>query len=111
MNISFSLTINEFLSGKKTCTRRRWKASTAEKFKKGSVHTAISCLPFLPGYRRLAIIRATQDAYIEKLRDMPETDLKAEGGMCGTIGEFIDFIKGEKEEGVYVARFEIIEWL
>lgn len=111
MNISFRMTAYELVYGLKSCTRRRWKASTAAHFKAGTVHVGWSNLPRVSGARRLARIRATQDAYLERLGDLPLADLKAEGGMCETVEEFIRLIEGDPDEQLYVARFEIVEVL
>jgi len=111
MNISFAKTEKELLAGLKTCTRRRWKASTAAKYRKGTLHTAWSQDTRVKGARRLAIIRATADAYPERLGDMPESDLEAEGGMCKTRGEFIALVEGTSDEVLYVAWFEIVEFI
>ncbi len=111
MNISFALTEDELLAGIKGATRRRWKAVTAKRFRKGTVHTAWSKLPRVPGARRLAIIRAKEDAYLEPLGQMSPRDLEEEGGMCDTVEEFILLVGGRPEEELYVARFEVIEYL
>jgi hypothetical protein len=111
MNISFRKTAYELVNGLKTCTRRRWKPRTAMQFKADTVHVGWSNLTRVAGARRLAMIRATTDAYLERLGDMPEADLAAEGGMCETVGEFITLIEGRPDELLYVARFELVEVL
>jgi hypothetical protein len=111
MNISFQKTAWELVHGLKTCTRRRWKPRTAAQFRARTVHVGWSHLTRVAGARRLVVIRATQDAYLERLGDMPEADLIAEGGMCATVGEFITLIEGHPDEQLYVARFELVEVL
>ncbi|MGE0133277.1 MAG: hypothetical protein AB7U82_34805 [Blastocatellales bacterium] len=110
MIISFALTEKEFLAGVKTCTRRRWKPATAARFKRGTIHYAWSNLPFVDGAHQIGKIRATADAYQERLGDMPAADLLAEGGMVGTVAEFIKLIEGSPDELIWVARFEILEY-
>ena len=110
MIVSFALTEAEFLAGKKTCTRRRWKPEHAEHWKAGTVHHAWSKVPYAKGARFLGLIRATADAYLERLADMPIADLAAEGGMCATIDDFIALVEGRPDEKLYVARFEVIEY-
>ena len=94
----------------KTVTRRRWAARTARQFRAGTIHQAWSKVPFARGARKLGTIRATADAYQERLGDMPTADLAAEGGMCATIPEFILLIEGTPDELVWVARFEVLEF-
>lgn len=106
MIISFALTEQELLAGKKTVTRRRWKPVTAAKFKAGTTHQAWSNLPYVAGARKLGTIRATSDAYQERLGDISAADLLAEGGMCATVEEFCQLFGGDPDEIIWVARFE-----
>lgn len=110
MIISFALTEKEFLSGIKTCTRRRWKPATAARFKRGTIHYAWNNLPFVDGAQQIGKIRATTDAYQERLGDMPAADLLAEGGMCASVAAFIALIEGTPDELIWVARFEILQY-
>lgn len=109
MIVSFALTEAEFLAGRKTVTRRRWKPAHADHWKAGTLHQAWSKVPYAKGARLLGTIRATHDAYLERLADMPLEDLAAEGGMCATVEEFIALIEGTPDEKLFVARFEIVE--
>lgn len=109
MIISFAFTEKEFLAGLKTVTRRRWKPRTAKQFRAGSIHYAWSKVAFAPGARKLATIRAVQDAYQERLGDITESELLAEGGMCKTVEEFCRLFGGDPNEIIWVARFEIME--
>jgi hypothetical protein len=111
MNISFALTEDELLAGLKRASRRRWKTVTASRFRKGTVHTAWSRIPRVPGARKLAVIRATADAYLEPLGRMTPRDLEEEGGMCETVEEFIMLVEGTPEEELYVVCFEVVEYL
>lgn len=108
MIISFALTEKELLAGLKTVTRRRWKPVTAAKFKAGTIHQAWSRVPFVPGARRLGTIRATADAYQERLGNITHADLRAEGGMCRTVDEFLALFDGDPNELIWVARFEVV---
>ncbi len=108
MIISFALTEKELLAGLKTVTRRRWKPVTAARFKAGSIHQAYSNLPYVAGARKLGTIRATQDAYQERLGNISAADLLAEGGMCATAEDFISLFGGDPDEIIWVARFEFI---
>lgn len=110
MIISFALTEKEFLAGLKTVTRRRWKPITASRFKQGTKHQAWSNLPYVTGARKLGTIRATADAYQEPLGAITATDLLAEGGMCGTVEEFLTLFQGKPDELIWVARFEVLEF-
>lgn len=110
MIISFALTEAEFLAGKKTVTRRRWKPAHADHFKADTLHQAWSKVPYAKGARLLGTIRVTRDAYLERLADMPVEDLAAEGGMCATVEDFIRLIEGKPDEKVYVLRFEVVEY-
>lgn len=106
MIISFALTEQELLTGKKTVTRRRWKPVTAAKFKAGTIHQAWSNLPYVTGARKLGTIKASADAYQERLADISAADLLAEGGMCASTEEFCQLFGGDPDEIIWVARFE-----
>lgn len=106
MIISFALTEKELLAGLKTVTRRRWKPLTAARFKAGTIHQAYSKLPYVNGARKLGTIRATADAYQERLGDISAADLMAEGGMCQTVEEFLALFPCDPHELIWVARFE-----
>lgn len=110
MNISFQKTQDEFLQLKKTVTRRLWKPRTAERFKIGSIHSALSHLPYSPNSRRLGAIRAVKDAYSENLSQITLSELKAEGGRWRSENEFfLEFVKDIARDlpnlEVSVARF------
>lgn len=109
--ISFAKTINEFCLRRKTVTRRRWTARTAARFRKGTIHEAWSQTPRVKGAHRIGSLIATEHAYLEKLQNMPQSDLQAEGGLCETVEEFIRLIDGEPDELVWVCRFDVVEVL
>lgn len=110
MIISFSLTEKEFLSGKKTCTRRAWSKAQMGKWLSAwkndkHVHDAWNKLPFVQGAKKIGKIKLSCKPYWEQLRNMPESDLEAEGGMCKTIGEFCSLIGKNPDDIVTVIRF------
>ncbi|MCT7953520.1 hypothetical protein NG798_27365 [Ancylothrix sp. C2] len=124
MIISFSITSklakekgvdDPLLTGTKTVTRRLWKQSTAEKyqriFKNQEVVYAWDNAPYVLGSKQIATIILTHQPYQEKLGDMPENDLLAEGGLWGTKDEFIRCVcKGKPNPDlvVWVCRFKVV---
>jgi hypothetical protein len=113
MILSFSKTLDEYLSGTKTVTRRSWKASHMKtwqkQFDKGNyIHQAWSALPFIEGAYELHSFKLTCRPYWEQLADMPASDLIAEGGMCQTLDEFYELIGMTPDETVAVVRFNVL---
>jgi hypothetical protein len=113
--ISFSLTTKEFLSGRKTVTRRRWKPRHLEMWQRlwdtrQLEHDAWDKSPRFGG-KKIGRFRLTCRPYLERLADMPKSDLVAEGGMVETLGEFILLIGGAPQEIVAVVRLEKLEEL
>ena len=109
--ISFSKTIEPYRRRIKTVTRRDWKDSYLERwqrwFDEGRVmHDAWTQLPRVAGARKMGNLRLTERPYRERLADMPEEELEAEGGMCDTLGEFFQLIDVPTEREVAVIRFE-----
>lgn len=79
--LSFKLTKEEFLTGKKTVTRRDWKRPYMEKWQRWydegrRVHDAYDQIP-IAGGEKFGEFRLTCRPYWEKLEDMPEEDLEA----------------------------------
>lgn len=113
MIVSFSMTEQELLAGKKTVTRRDWKPRVIEQWRKGSVHHAWSALPFVTkrNPRKLAVIRATRDAYPQRLGDMTAADLDAEGGMCATVEAFCELVGKTPDAVMAVCEFEIVHFV
>jgi len=108
-SISFALTKSEFLSGRKTVTRRDWPEKYRRQwqkwYEKGRVdHTAWDKVPFAGG-QRIGTFRLTCAPYAERLDDMPLADLEAEGGMCATREEFCALIGKKLSDVVTVIRF------
>lgn len=113
MIISFGYTKQYLLAGKKTCTRRVWKPKTFQSCIKAyddgmNYHTAVD-KQLSYGGRRIGTILLTERPYLQRLTDMPEEDLVAEGGMVATLNEFIDkYFNGNANTEVAVLRFDFI---
>ena len=108
--ISYAKTVNEYIAGKKTCTRRNWSLRQTRLWQKfwddgKLVHTAYDKLP-RNGGKPIGQFRLTCRPYREQLHAMPEDDLIKEGGMCKTLGEFYVLIQMSSMEIVTVIRFE-----
>jgi len=111
--ISFSLTRDELLSGKKTVTRRTWKTSHMRNwqawFDDGRrTHDAYDKIP-IAGGRRIARIQLTKRPYWERLSEMPESDLEKEGGMVDSLEGFYKLIDASPSTQVAVVRFEVVD--
>jgi uncharacterized protein YqfB (UPF0267 family) len=104
--IAFAHTTPALLAGRKTVTRRAWNDDYAGKFRAGDLVQAYNRSPRFGG-QRVAYIRLTADPYWERLADMPEADLAAEGGLWATREEFIAAMGGP-EQTVWVIRFEVV---
>ena len=112
MNISFAWTTAALLSGRKSCTRRRWSArhygAWRQAWREGRRdHQAWDKSPRAGG-RRVGTIRLTCEPYKERLADMPEGDVEAEGGIWESKREFIELFGGDPDLAVVVIRFELI---
>lgn len=108
--ISFGKTL-KFLPHK-TVTRRTWKDAHAQKFINAfTQNKLVKAFDKDPRYggKQIGWCRLSCAPYKERLCDMPKEDLLAEGGMCGTIGEFIQqYFDGNPRLEVWVIRFEFI---
>lgn len=113
--ISFALTIEEFLNGKKTVTRRDWSDWQFKRWQgfwhKAQfysfdyfIHDAYDRSPRAGG-KKIGEFRLTEKPYREKLKDMPIEELKAEGGMCANIEDYCRLIGKTPEDYVTVIRF------
>jgi hypothetical protein len=96
----------------KTVTRRAWKDSHAKKFinafHKNKLVKALD-KDIRWGGKQIGWCRLKSAPYKEKLCDMPPSDLKAEGAMCRSVGEFVGrYFKGNSNLEVWVIRFEFI---
>ena len=90
--LSFAMTKDEFLEGKKTVTRRDWSESHFQMWLRmwetnRLVHDAWDNSPRAGG-RKIGHFRLTAKPYKEQLIHMPPGDLKAEGGMCTSLNDF-----------------------
>lgn len=111
MIISFAWTTGVMLEGKKTCTRRRWSEQYFQQWVRAYqagrlIHDAYNRSPRAGG-KRIGKIRLTCEPYRERLGDMAEKDLEAEGGLWLSKEEFITLFGGDPEEKVVVVRFEL----
>ncbi len=107
--LSFSLTKEEFLAGKKTVTRRDWADSYHEMWERmwendRLIHDAYDNIPRVGG-AKIGQLKLIDKPYKEKLSEMPFEDLAAEGGMCSTREEFYALIGKLPEDVVSVIRF------
>jgi hypothetical protein len=103
----------------KSVTRRDWKQSHVSKFIKAFERTTtdgknlrVPALDkaFHAGGKQIGWLILTEAPYKEALKNMPEVDLIAEGGMCATVKEFTDkYFKGELDKEVWVIRFRFQE--
>lgn len=112
MILSFAWTTAALLSGRKTCTRRRWSSrhfgAWRQAWREGRLeHQAWDKSPRAGG-KRVGTIRLTCEPYKERLADMPESDVAAEGGMWESKREFIELFGGAADLAVVVVRFELV---
>ena len=106
------MTKDEFLQGKKTVTRRSWSGRHFDMWVRfweteRHVHDAWDSIPRAGG-KKIGEFRITARPYLEILKNMPLTDLVAEGGMCSSLDEFYELIGKTREDYVTVVRFEKI---
>ena len=107
--LSFALTKDEFLAGKKTVTRRGWSDDHFKMWVRfweagRHVHDAWDNNPRAGG-KKIGELILTTRPYKERLDKMPLSDLEAEGGMCSTLDEFYALIRKSPREYVTVVRF------
>lgn len=110
--ISFSMTVDELLAGEKTVTRRDWKPSYMADWQRWyeegrHLHDAYDQIP-IAGGEKIGEIRLTDRPYWERLDEMPESDLAAEGGMVETLEEFYELVGLPPSAEVAVVRFELV---
>ncbi|MEG5159552.1 hypothetical protein QUB37_03760 [Microcoleus sp. AT3-A2] len=96
----------------KSVTRRTWKDAHAQKFINAfNQNKLVKAFDkdIRYGGKQIGWCRLSCAPYKEQLSDMPEKDLLAEGGMCSTIGEFVQqYFDGNPRLEVWVIRFEFI---
>ncbi len=112
--ISFAKTVDAYLSGRKTVTRRVWKPVTflrwARFWDRGRlIHDAWDKSPRARG-RKIGEFRLTERPYYERLEDMPVEDLVREGGMCETLEEFFTLFSCRTSEKIVVVRFVALDY-
>lgn len=110
MIISFAHTTTALVCGAKTVTRRTWAPSHAAKFHVGDLVQAWNKTPRNKGAKKVAIIRITE-LYSERLCDMPESDVAAEGGRWKDKAAFVEAFEAHPDDLVWVVRFELVEVL
>lgn len=108
--VSFSMTTEQYRTGQKTVTRRFWKRSYAERWQRWwdeghRIHQAYDKQARFGGVP-IGGFRLTCRPYFERLSNMPVADLVAEGGMCETLEEFIQFVGKSPDDEALVIRFE-----
>jgi len=110
--ISFAQTVDEYLSGQKTETRRDWSVEHFLMWRNfwrthRLIHTAYDKLPYAKG-KCIGQFILTHVPYRQQLKNMTPENLIAEGGMCKTVDEFCKFIGKSPEDWVSVITFEKI---
>lgn len=109
MILSFAWTVEPLLARHKTCTRRDWSPGYVRQWQRAwdegkLVHDAYDKSPRAGGHK-IGEIRLTCRPYLERLGDMPEGDLEAEGGMWESKAEFIELQGGAPDKVLAVVRF------
>ncbi len=112
MIISFAWTSKQFLAGTKTCTRRDWNEKYFQQwvraYRAGKlIHDGYDRLPRAGGHK-IGEFKLTCEPYRERLADMPESDLIAEGNLWRDKQEFIDLQGGDPEKVLAVVRLVLI---
>lgn len=109
MIISMAWTTSAYLARRKTCTRRMWSdkhlAQWQRAYDKGRLHHDVYDHSPRNGGRQIGRLRLTARPCRQKLADMPESDLEAEGGLWSSLDEFIELFGGAHLEPALV-RFE-----
>jgi len=100
--------------GNKTVTRRLWSPRTLKTWQKawdeGQLeHQAWNQAPFVKNARQIGTVRLTARPYLERLGDMSESDIAAEGGMASTVLEFANkYFDGNLDLELTVIRFTFV---
>jgi hypothetical protein len=113
MILTFAKTEAEFLAGIKTVTRRFYKSTQTARWQaqwdKGNLlHQAYDKSP-RQGGKQIGWFRLTERPYLEALRDMPASELEAEGGMVDSLEAFRELVNKEPDDEATVIRFEKVE--
>lgn len=109
MILSFALTKDEFLSGRKTASRRDWKPEHLRRWQKAwdegrHVHEAVDKVLFAGG-SRIGQFKLTARPFLQPLHQMTPADLQAEGGMCRTVEDFCRFVAQPPTKQMVVLQF------
>lgn len=112
-NISFALTTQEFLDGRKTATRRFWKDIHLDRWQRWyddgkRLHTAVDKVTFAGG-KKIGQFVLTARPFLQPLGHMTNRDLEEEGGMCSTLAEFCDLIGYPPDAEAAVVKFARVE--
>jgi hypothetical protein len=114
MILSFGWTA-EYLppAGTKDTTRRVWAARTLATWQKAwdenrLEHDAVDrCIAY--GGSRIGWIYLKERPFLQRLSDMPTSDLVREGGMVSSVDEFIErYFAGDRDLEVAVIRFKFL---
>jgi len=111
--MSFVMTVEALLQGKKRASRRFWSDKTAAQFKKGDLVQAFNKNP-RNGGECIAIIRLTKNPFRQHLDEITEKDFHAEGGLLhwSSINDFIFALKKMNKGFVpFVIEFELVHVL
>lgn len=112
MIISFAWTTSVLLTGNKTVTRRKWTRRYHDRWEDAfftgrRLHDAYDKSPRYGG-KSIGRILLTEVPRRQRLSDMPESDLDAEGGLWASKEEFIELFGGDASQIVSVIRFRFI---
>lgn len=88
--ISFALTVDEFLSGKKTATRRLWSDKYAAKWKIGDYFQVYDKSP-RNGGKRIGFGKITA-LYKQRLSEVSDEDERKEGGRWKSGDKYAKFM-------------------
>jgi hypothetical protein len=110
MILTFAKTEAEFLAGIKTVTRRFYKSTQTARWQaqwdKGNhIHKAYDKSP-RQGGKQIGWLKLTERPYVERLSDMPESELEAEGGMVDSLEAFQALVGKGPDDEATVIRFE-----
>ena len=112
MILSFAWTTKALLEGRKTVTRRDWAPGYLARWQRAwdrgdRIHDAYDKSPRFGG-RCIGQIQLTCRPYLERLCDMPQSDLKAEGDLWADMDDFISLQGGDPDKEMAVLRFELM---
>jgi hypothetical protein len=110
MILSFALTTQEFLSGKKTATRRNWKPRTLRAWQKawddGRLEHKAADKVLYRGGKIIGHFVLTARPELSPLSAMTQSDLLEEGGMCQTVEEFCLLVDQLIGKQMVVVKFQ-----